>query len=223
MRGIDLDKPITFLYSSLRFFADNEYHVTRYCSDDVLLMVYEGILRFVEDGVSYELHPGEYHIQKGGSYQEGEMDVPPVPGKNLTLSLDIELQALAERLLQNKIGSVVAIEPATGEVLCMASSPSFDPQMLVGRQRGDNHRLLSKDKQKPLLNRAIMGTYPPGSTFKTSQALTFLQEGIVTPETQFPCALGFKHKGLRVGCHAHIGCGGAALCLCGHAAHRVHR
>ena len=138
-----------------------------------------------------------------GAYMDGHMDVAPIPGKNLTLSLDIELQALAERLLQNKIGSVVAIEPSTGEVLCMASSPTFDPQMLVGRKRGENHRLLSQDKQKPLLNRAIMGTYPPGSTFKTSQALTYLQEGIITSETQFPCALGFKHKGLRVGCHAH--------------------
>lgn len=138
-----------------------------------------------------------------GAYMDGHMDVAPIPGKNLTLSLDIELQALAERLLQNKIGSVVAIEPSTGEVLCMASSPTFDPQMLVGRKRGENHRLLSQDKQKPLLNRAIMGTYPPGSTFKTSQALTYLQEGIITPETQFPCALGFRHKSLRVGCHAH--------------------
>lgn len=138
-----------------------------------------------------------------GHYMDGAMDVAPVAGKNLTLSLDIELQALAERLLQNKIGSVVAIEPSTGEVLCMASSPTFDPQILVGRKRGENHRLLSQDKQKPLLNRAIMGTYPPGSTFKTSQALTFLQEGIVTPTTQFPCALGFKYKGLHVGCHAH--------------------
>ena len=138
-----------------------------------------------------------------GSYMDGAMDVAPVAGKNLTLSLDIELQALAERLLQNKIGSVVAIEPSTGEVLCMASSPTFDPQLLVGRKRGENHRLLSQDKQKPLLNRAIMGTYPPGSTFKTSQALTYLQEGIITPATQFPCALGFRFKGLHVGCHAH--------------------
>ena len=138
-----------------------------------------------------------------GSHMEGAMDVAPIPGKNLTLSLDIELQALAERLLQNKIGSIVAIEPSTGEVLCMASSPTFEPQILVGRKRGENHRLLSQDNQKPLLNRAIMGTYPPGSTFKTSQALTFLQEDIVTPTTSFPCALGFRHKGLHVGCHAH--------------------
>ena len=138
-----------------------------------------------------------------GSYMDGRMNVAPIPGKNLTLSLDIELQALAERLLQNKIGSVVAIEPRTGEVLCLASSPTFNPQLLTGRKRGDNHRLLSQDKQKPLLNRAIMGTYPPGSTFKTSQALTYLQEGIITSETKFPCALGFRHKGLHIGCHAH--------------------
>jgi penicillin-binding protein 2 len=143
------------------------------------------------------------HGRIKGRYLDGAMDVAPVPGKNLTLSLDIELQQLAERLLQNKIGSVVAIEPATGEVLCMASSPTFDPQILVGRQRGENHRLLSKDKQKPLLNRAIQGTYPPGSTFKTSQALTYLQEGIITPETSFPCSMGFRFKGLHVGCHAH--------------------
>lgn len=137
-----------------------------------------------------------------GHYMDGTMDVAPVPGKNLTLSLDVELQALAERLLRNKIGSVVAIEPSTGEVLCMASSPTFDPQLLVGRKRGENHRILSKDKQKPLLNRAVMGTYPPGSTFKTSQALTYLQEGIITPSTQYPCVLGFRHK-VHVGCHAH--------------------
>ncbi len=138
-----------------------------------------------------------------GKYMDGTMDVAPVPGKNLTLSIDIELQMLAERLLQNKIGSVVAIEPETGEVLCMASSPTFDPQILVGRKRGENHRMLSKDRQKPLLNRAIMGTYPPGSTFKTAQALTFLQEGAVDPEIQFPCSHGFRYKGLHLGCHAH--------------------
>ncbi|MBR3859004.1 MAG: penicillin-binding protein 2 [Bacteroidaceae bacterium] len=143
------------------------------------------------------------HGRIKGKYMDGAMDVDAIPGRNLTLSLDIELQALAERLLQNKIGSVVAIEPSTGEVLCMASSPTFDPQLLVGRKRGENHRMLSKDTQKPLLNRAIMGTYPPGSTFKTSQALTYLQEGIVTPATQFPCALGFRHRGLHVGCHEH--------------------
>ncbi len=138
-----------------------------------------------------------------GRYHEGKSDRPPIPGKNLTLSLDIELQALGERLMMGKQGGIVAIEPATGEVLCMVSSPTYDPRMLVGRQRGSSHKMLSRDPHKPLLNRAIMGQYPPGSTFKTSQALTFLQEGIVTPSTPFPCSHGFHFRGLTVGCHAH--------------------
>ena len=98
----------------------------------------------------------------------------------------------------------MAIEPATGEILCMVSSPTFDPHLMIGRQRGKNHRLLQMDKRKPLLNRAIMGAYPPGSTFKTAQALTFLQEGIIHEDyPTFPCAHGFNHKGLHVGCHGH--------------------
>ena len=180
--------------------ADDYYVRGDFIGKQGIESYYEKLLRG-EKGKEVLLRDAKGRIK--GSYQEGAMDVAPVPGKNLTLSLDIELQALAERLLENKIGSVVAIEPSTGEVLCMASSPTFDPQSLVGRKRGENHLLLSQDKQKPLLNRAIMGTYPPGSTFKTSQALTYLQEGIITPNTQFPCALGFRHKGLHVGCHAH--------------------
>ena len=100
------------------------------------------------------------------------LNTPAVPGKNLTLSIDMKLQMLGERLMQGKIGAIVAIEPKTGEVLCMVSAPSFDPKLLNGRMRGQNHLELSKDNRKPLLNRAIMGTYPPGSTFKTAQALT---------------------------------------------------
>ena len=179
---------------------DNYYVQGDFIGKQGIESYYEKLLRG-EKGKEVLLRDAYGRVK--GSYKEGALDVAPIPGKNLTLSLDIELQALAERLLQNKIGSVVAIEPSTGEVLCMASSPTFDPQMLVGRKRGEHHRLLSQDSQKPLLNRAIMGTYPPGSTFKTSQALTYLQEGILTPETQFPCAMGFRHKGLHVGCHAH--------------------
>ena len=92
------------------------------------------------------------------------------------------MQRLAERLLQGKLGAIVAIEPKTGEILCMASSPTYDPRCMVGRDRGKNHLLLSKDPMKPLLNRAIMGTYPPGSTFKITQAMLGLQEGSITPE-----------------------------------------
>ena len=180
--------------------ADDYYVQGDFIGKQGIESFYEKQLRG-EKGKEVLLRDAHGRVQ--GRYMDGAMDVPPVPGKNLTLSIDVELQALAERLLQNKIGSVVAIEPSTGEVLCMASSPTFSPQMLVGRQRGENHHLLSKDTQKPLLNRAIQGTYPPGSTFKTSQALTFLQEDIVTPTTSFPCSHGFRFKGLHVGCHPH--------------------
>ncbi len=138
-----------------------------------------------------------------GHYQNGKFDVAPVPGRNLKLSIDLKLQALGERLMKGKLGSIVAIEPSTGEVLCMVSSPTYDPKMMVGRQRGKNHILLSQDTHKPLLNRAIMGQYPPGSTFKTSQALTFLQEGVITPGTAYSCTHGFHNRGLTVGCHGH--------------------
>ena len=105
--------------------------------------------------------------------------------------------------MEGKKGGIVAIEPKTGEILCMVSSPTYDPRIMVGRQRGKNNMRLSLDMNKPLLNRAIMGTYPPGSTFKTSQALTFLQEGIISPSTAYPCSRGFHFRGLTVGCHAH--------------------
>lgn len=162
---------------------------------------YEKYLRG-EKGVEILLRDAHGRIQ--GHYMDGKLDKPSVPGKNLTLGLDIDLQMLGERLLQHKIGSIVAIEPATGEILCMVSSPSFDPHMMIGRQRGKNHRLLQMDKRKPLLNRSIMGSYPPGSTFKTAQALTFLQEGIIHEDyPAYPCGRGFNYGSLHVGCHAH--------------------
>ena len=138
-----------------------------------------------------------------GHYRDGEFDKAPVPGKNLTLSIDMKLQALAERLLEGKLGAIVAIEPATGEILCMASGPTYDPRTMIGHERGEIHKQLTQDPMKPLLNRAIMGMYPPGSTFKITQALTGLQEGIISPETSFPCARGFNYKGLHLGCHGH--------------------
>lgn len=145
----------------------------------------------------------DVHGRTQGHYQDGKYDKAPVPGKNVTLSIDMELQRLAERLLKGKLGSVVAIEPSTGEVLCMASAPTYDPHIMVGRDRGKSHRMLSRDPMKPLLNRAIMGTYPPGSTFKVTQALLGLHEGIITPDMTFPCSHGFNYKGLHLGCHAH--------------------
>lgn len=154
-----------------------------------------------EKGVQILLRDAHGRIQ--GSYQRGKFDRRPVAGKDLTLGIDSKLQGLGERLMQGKIGSIVAIEPSTGEVLCMVSSPSYDPHLMVGRKRGKNNLALSRNVWKPLLNRAIMGQYPPGSTFKTSQALTYLTEGIISPSTMFPCHHGFYCRGLHVGCHGH--------------------
>ena len=155
-----------------------------------------------EKGMQILLRDAHGRVQ--GRYQNGKFDRRPVAGKNLTLGLDADLQALGERLMEGKIGSIVAIEPKTGEVLCMVSSPSYDPRMMVGRQRSKSHRLLSQNVWKPLLNRSIMGQYPPGSTFKTTQGLTFMTEGIIHPtHTAFPCSHGFNYRGLHVGCHGH--------------------
>ena len=155
-----------------------------------------------EKGMQILLRDAHGRVQ--GRYQNGRFDRRAVAGKNLTLGLDANLQALGERLMEGKIGSIVAIEPKTGEVLCMVSSPSYDPRMMVGRQRSKSHRLLSQNVWKPLLTRSIMGQYPPGSTFKTTQGLTFMTEGIIHPtHTAYPCGHGFNYKGLHVGCHGH--------------------
>ncbi len=145
----------------------------------------------------------DVHGRTQGHYQNGKYDKAPVPGKDVTLSIDLDLQALAERLLEGKLGAIVAVEPSTGQILCMASSPTYDPRLTVGRNRGKYHQQLSRDPMRPLLNRAIMGTYPPGSTFKITQALMGLQEGSITPEIAFPCHHGFNYKGLHLGCHGH--------------------
>lgn len=145
----------------------------------------------------------DVHGRIKGRYQNGAFDRRPVPGKNLTLSIDYKLQALGERLLEGKIGSIVAIEPSTGEILCMVSSPTYDPRMMVGRLRSKNHQRLSRDPQKPLLNRSIMGQYPPGSTFKTTQGLTYMTEGVINNSTHYFCSHGFNFRGLHVGCHGH--------------------
>ncbi len=161
---------------------------------------YEKSLRG-QKGVQVLLRDAHGRVQ--GHYMHGRYDRRPVAGRDLTLGLDIKLQALGERMLEGKIGSIVAIDPQTGEVLCMVSSPSYDPRLLEGHNRSKYHKVLTHDKQKPLLNRAIMGQYPPGSTFKTSQGLTFLTEGIITPHTQYSCHRGFYYRGLHVGCHGH--------------------
>ena len=175
---------------------DDYYQPGDYIGKLGLEKYYEKELRGTK-GVHILLRDAHGRIQ--GSYQDGKFDTRPIAGKDLTLGIDLNLQALGERLMQGKIGSIVAIEPSTGEVLAMVSSPSYDPRLMTGRLRGKMHRYL----HRPLLNRSIMGQYPPGSTFKTSQGLTFLSEGIITPGTAFPCHHGFSFRGLHVGCHGH--------------------
>lgn len=123
-----------------------------------------------------------------GSYKEGRFDTMAVNGKNLFTSLDAELQAYGERLMNNKLGSIVAIEPSSGEILSLVSSPAYDPALLVGRNRGKNFNLLVNDSLKPLYNRALMAAYPPGSTFKMLNALIALDEGVVNTHTEFSCS-----------------------------------
>ena len=123
-----------------------------------------------------------------GSYRNGELDQTAKAGTDLYTTLDIRLQLLAEELLSGKIGSAVAIEPKTGEILALASNPGWNPKVLVGKERSKNYDLLLNDPTKPLYNRATQATYSPGSTFKTIQALVCLHEKGITPNTLYPCS-----------------------------------
>ncbi len=134
-----------------------------------------------------------------GSYQRGNFDTVAVQGDDITTGIDLNLQEYGELLMKNKRGSIVALEPKTGEVLTLVSSPNYDPALLVGRIRSDNFAKLSVDTLKPLFNRALMASYPPGSTFKPINGLIGLQEGVITPETLLSCNNGY----LFVACHSH--------------------
>ena len=155
---------------------------------------YEKLLRG-EKGVKVSLV--DVHNRIKGSYKNGKYDTLAVAGKTITLSIDEKLQAYGEKLMQNKIGSIVAIEPSSGEILSLITAPSYDPNLLVGRVRSANYNKLVKDSLKPLFNRALMAKYPPGSIFKIAQALVGLQMGVITAETGFECN---KHL---VNCHNH--------------------
>jgi penicillin-binding protein 2 len=138
-----------------------------------------------------------------GSFAGGKFDSLPFAGDNIISSIDLDLQVFGEKLLANKIGSIVAIEPSTGEVLSIVNSPNYDPNLLVGQRRNKNFAALLLDPRKPLFNRALKAPYPPGSTFKTIQALIGMQEGVLTPDTKYPCSGGYHMGSITVGCHAH--------------------
>ena len=164
---------------------DNYYASGDYSGRDGIEKTYEKELRG-EKGARFLMRDNKGVIQ--GAYKDGANDIPSVAGKNLQLTIDIELQSFAEQMLAHKVGSIVAIEPNTGEILVLASSPTWDPQLMVGRQRNKTYSELNQDPTKPLLNRALSSAYPPGSTFKTLGALVALQEGAITENTFFPCS-----------------------------------
>ncbi|MDR0835442.1 MAG: penicillin-binding protein 2 [Tannerella sp.] len=162
---------------------------------------YEKILRG-EKGVEILLR--DVHGRIKGRYEDGKYDIEPVSGKNISISIDMDLQELGEKIMQNKLGAIVMIEPSTGEILCLVSAPSYNPALLAGRQRRINYPILNEDPLLPMLDRSIMGSYSPGSTFKPAQGLIFLQEGVITKETTFSCAAGYTFLGGHPGCHPHF-------------------
>lgn len=157
---------------------------------------YEEVLRG-KKGIRYILVDSKNKTQ--GVYKGGDFDTPAVAGKNITLSIDQKLQSLGEELMQNKIGSVVAIEPGTGEILALVSSPTYDPNLFVGRERGNHYMQLLRDPMKPLFNRPLAAPYPPGSIFKVIMSLVGQQQGVLNPGTTYGCHRGY----LFVGCHPH--------------------
>ena len=134
-------------------------------------------------------------------YRDGEMDKEAIPGNDITTTIDAELQHYGQMLMANKVGSLVAIEPSTGEILTMVSSPGIDVDMLA--DIGRHYSEISSNPYKPMFNRTVQAPYPPGSVFKLVNGLIGLQEGVVTPNTLYPCSMGYKFGKNKLGCHAH--------------------
>lgn len=159
---------------------------------------YEKVLRGVK-GLKILVVDVKNRVQ--GKYKDGKYDSTAFAGENVTSTLDIDLQVYGEKLMQNKVGAIVAIEPKTGEILALVSTPGYDPNLLVGSDMAVNYPKLVRDRFRPMYNRAIMGCYPPGSTFKPINALIGLQEGLIGPATAFPCNGGFSIGRHVVKCH----------------------
>lgn len=158
---------------------------------------YEEYLRGVK-GVEILLRDAHGRIK--GRYEEGLHDIQPESGKNLKLSLVWTCRHYGEKLMQNKLGGIVMIEPETGEVLCMVSAPTYDPSILIGRQRGKELRGFAEGPVETSVQPSAHGAISSGSTFKPTQGLIFLQEGVITPETQYTCAHGYTFRGGKPAC-----------------------
>jgi penicillin-binding protein 2 len=173
------------------------YQMGDYMGLSGLERYYENIL-MGQRGVRYQIKDNKNRIV--GSYEKGLYDSVAIAGRNLNTYIDIDVQVLAERLLKNKLGAIVAIEPQTGGIIAMASGPTYDPNQLTGNQRKNNFSWMLRDTARPLFNRAIKGQYPPGSTIKPAGALIALDEGVITPEYGLGCS------GAYFGCRRPIKC-----------------
>lgn len=145
----------------------------------------------------------DVHNRIIGSYQEGLLDTVSIPGKDIHCTIDATLQKYGEKLMQNKRGSIVAIEPSTGEILALVSAPTYDPNLLVGRARGNNYMELLNDERRPFFNRALQASYPPGSAFKVLNTLIAMQEEVVRPNASYGCSGAYFAGGIRVRCRSH--------------------
>ena len=182
--------------------SDYYYDLGEYIGKSGLESYYEEALRGSK-GVNY--YRKDNIGRDLGPFQGGVFDTQAHAGQNLITTLDIELQQYGEKLMQNKRGSIVAIEPSTGEVLAFISSPAYDPNLLVGKPRGTNYQaLLSDTSGNPLLNRPLTAIYPPGSTFKPVMGLIAIEEGAITINTGYTCHGGYRLGSIFVGCHGHV-------------------
>jgi penicillin-binding protein 2 len=182
---------------------DSYYQMGDYIGISGIEKAYEEELRGVK---GKKMVLVDVHNREHGSYRNGEFDVAAVPGSNLWCTIDMQLQRYGEQLMANKKGSIVAIEPSTGEILCIVSTPTYDPNLLVGKNRSRNYaKLLMDTVNVPLYNRALKAIYPPGSTFKLANGLIAQQEGVINRYTYYSCGGGYSIGNHVVKCHAHAG------------------
>lgn len=157
--------------------------------------------KYLKGEKGYKIYLRDSRNRIESSYRDGEMDKEAIPGKDIVTTIDAELQHYGQTLMQNKVGSLVAIEPSTGEILALISSPGIDVDVLA--DIGSHYNRILSDPLKPMFNRAVQASYPPGSVFKLVNALIGLQEGVVTPQTEYPCHRGYRYGNRKMGCHDH--------------------
>ena len=175
---------------------DSTYSVGDYIGMEGLELAYESVLRGEKGLIVQDIYAPQSERNK--------MKKEAVPGRSIVCTIDAELQQLSEDLMKGKVGAVVAIEPSTGEILAMVSSPTFNPdELVIGRERGNNYAKELNNPRMPLWNRAVKSRYPPGSTFKIVTGLIGMQEGVLRPHYTYTCDLGYHHGGEHIACHDH--------------------